>query len=81
MAACAGGVFAAAACTGAGQRVAEEAACRCRALAEACDALDGVQLTLATGGGAGAGLGTLVLQELEVRCVELRATFSAEFKR
>jgi hypothetical protein len=62
-----GGVFAAAACSAAGRACAEATAEAARALAEACDALDGLHLTLATSGGAGAGLGTLVLQELEAR--------------
>ena len=62
-----GGVFAAAACSQAGRACAAEAAERLRGLAEGCDALDGLQVTMAPAGGAGAGLGSLLLQELEVR--------------
>jgi hypothetical protein len=70
-AALAGGVFAAAACSAAGRACAEAAASELRGMAEACDTPDGIHVTLAAGGGAGAGLGTLLLQELEARAAWL----------
>ena len=47
---------------------AEAAADQCRLLAEACDAVGGIVLTLATGPGDAAGTAAACLEELELEC-------------